>query len=836
LFRLAWKELAQQRTLALSFILNLCLGLVGFLTLDAFKTSISESLADRSRTILGADLAVGSRRSLTENEISLIKSKLPSSSSAREERSLFSMAWNGQSSRLIEVRVVDGGFPNYGSLGLRHKGSISHHIEKTIVLNKVAWVYPELADQLGLSLGDEIKLGTGTFIVDDFIESDPSVSNMGFSPAPKVMIGQPFLEETGLLGFGSRQQHRLLIALSSNEPLSPLLKVLRDALPQSDITITSHRQASRQLSRLLSYLSDYLGLVSLVALFLSAVGTAYLFQSFVEARKSTMAALMAMGLPFSKIISITLIQLIILGFGAVFASLSLSQLLLPILPKLLGNLMVNDVELSLGERSILLALVTGIGGSILFCFPTMVRLGRLRPSDLFREGSGGRGHGQALWAWAPALIIFWGLGVWQAQSWKVGSLFLGIFLGGGVVVLLLGWVLTIFLNRVGRSIKSWPLRITILNLARKKRATLTSFCAIGLASFLLSLIPQIAHRMESELTTGSGHRKPSLFLFDIQPDQVEGLRNLLNEKDLPLDYLSPIVNARLLTIKGQNIDLRQGDFGREGERRQAMVNRRLNLSSRDRLSDAEILISGRDFSGPWKFDSKKPVEASLEVRYAQRLGLSVGDRFSLDIQGLEVDAEVINLRKVRWASFQPNFFMLLQPGLLEEAPRTHLATLHDLNTTGRSMIQRDIVAQFPNIGVVDITQTLERLLSTLSRMMFAIQITSLVSSLAGLGVLFSISRQQVSERIRDMSLLSLLGSSPSTSKKILLGEFFILGAFAGFFGLLMGLGGGYLIGHFLFDGGIDPDFGGAGIHLLAITLTTLLTGFISSRNAFLKKA
>ena len=146
-------------------------------------------------------------------------------------------------------------------------------------------------------------------------------------------------------------------------------------------------------------------------------------------------------------------------------------------------------------------------------------------------------------------------------------------------------------------------------------------------------------------------------------------------------------------------------------------------------------------------------------------------------------------------------------------------------------MQKTIVSRFPNIGVVDITQTLERLLSTLSRMMFAIQVTSLLSSLAGLGVLFSISREQVSGRIRDLSLLRMVGANPSTTRNILLGEFLTLGALAGLFGLMMGLGGGYLLGFFLFDGGVDPDLKGAALHLSAITATTVITGALASRKA-----
>ena len=68
LFRNAWREIKNNRTFSLFYIVNLALGLVGFLTIDSFKSSLDEKVSLESRSLLGADFALRARRPLTQEE------------------------------------------------------------------------------------------------------------------------------------------------------------------------------------------------------------------------------------------------------------------------------------------------------------------------------------------------------------------------------------------------------------------------------------------------------------------------------------------------------------------------------------------------------------------------------------------------------------------------------------------------------------------------------------------------------------------------------------------------------------------------------------------------
>jgi putative ABC transport system permease protein len=140
-----------------------------------------------------------------------------------------------------------------------------------------------------------------------------------------------------------------------------------------------------------------------------------------------------------------------------------------------------------------------------------------------------------------------------------------------------------------------------------------------------------------------------------------------------------------------------------------------------------------------------------------------------------------------------------------------------------------LVSKFSNVGVVDITQTIARLLQVVGQMMFAIQVTAWVSTLAGLGVLFSISRQQLRARLRDLSLMRLLGAGPSASSWLITTEFTLLGLLAGCSGLFLGLLGSYGLALALFDGSWSVGMGSAFGQAFAIVLVTVATGYFSSR-------
>ena len=58
---------------------------------------------------------------------------------------------------------------------------------------------------------------------------------------------------------------------------------------------------------------------------------------------------------------------------------------------------------------------------------------------------------------------------------------------------------------------------------------------------------------------------------------------------------------------------------------------------------------------------------------AERLGVTVGDQITFDIQGIPIEFEVTATRRIQWETMQMNFFLVAKGETLADAPQFRLA-------------------------------------------------------------------------------------------------------------------------------------------------------------------
>src|SRR5690606_29308132 len=123
-----------------------------------------------SQAIFSADLHVRSQnRSLTIEELAKADEIIGGAAEKAESVRLFSMAAGGQSSRLSQLVGISDNYPLYGDITLEKKGKLSSADRKVVSDEAFAWVYPEILVQLNLKIGDTIKLGEQSFVIDDVV-------------------------------------------------------------------------------------------------------------------------------------------------------------------------------------------------------------------------------------------------------------------------------------------------------------------------------------------------------------------------------------------------------------------------------------------------------------------------------------------------------------------------------------------------------------------------------------------------------------------------------------------------------------------------------------------
>lgn len=785
--------------------LNLIVGLLGFTLIFLFRETVSQSLEQRSTQLLTSDIAISGRRALAEREreqvLQLLQGKY---SDTTELTELYSMAKGIESgkSRLIFVKFIEGLYPLRGQIKLKETGVADREKIRELNHSKKVWVSPEVAHQFKLSRGSQMKIGQALFTVAGQIESDSTTSMRGFSLAPKVYLGRQQLESTGLMSYGTVAWSSLFFNLTPQADRPSLKKKLEGLVTDPAISVKTPKDSSAQFGRIIGYLSDFLGLVGVVALLMSAVGISYLYQSYIFDRLKQVGILKTLGMSRFHIFSAFVMQIFMLGLLGSVLTLILAYYCLPWGIDYLKEFFVGDFSTALSWQLTLFIFSLALIVNLLTCLPILINLFREPTINLLNQELQKK---IPLFWYLPAVLFLWGLSIWQAHSFVIGSVF---FLALFVVTLLVGYSLPWGLRRINIGLQGknlhQPLGVAygmgLRFLVRNQTTTLLTILSLTIGCTLISVIGQLDSSLQAELSNPNAP-KPSLFLFDIQQEQVDKLNRFAKNKNIPLQNPSPMVRARLLKKNGKVVkrqEKKEGFITREQEQKRRFNNRGVNLSYAAKLNTSEEIVEGREFSGV--YSGEGVAEVSLEKRYARRIGVSVGDKLTYEVLGIEVQAVVVNLRKVKWTSFLPNFFILFQPGVLEDAPKTFLAVVDQVNLSRQLEIQDQMVENFSNISILNVTEVIEKILVLFKAMAWAIGVMSLCCLLVGVFVLFSILQSQLHKKQKELAMQKIMGMKPRDVLKTVLVEYSLICFVAQLIGSAMGALVSLLVSQIFLDG------------------------------------
>jgi putative ABC transport system permease protein len=804
--KLATREIKNNLKYWSLFTLNLSIGLIGFTFIYLFRENITSTMEFRAKSLLTSDIAISGRRALDEveskNVSELLKPKIEESTKLIE---LYSMANTNGRSRLVLIKALKKVYPLVGEIKLQSGEIIDSDFINTLQISPHIVISPEISHQLKLKKGDSLKLGKKEFKIYGVISSDSTSSLRGVNLAPKVYIGQGFLQETNLIGQGTIAWYTDFYTMKKEFNVTETQKELHKIVTDPAVKVRTPKNSSQQLSRVVNYLSDYLGLIGVVAILISTVGANYLFQSYIFDRLKQIGILKSVGLGRGQILASFLFLISFFGIVATLVSVLFSKLLLPIAIKYLNDWVVGEFETAITMEIFLTLLCIGVFINIFVCTPILFKVFKTKTSVLLNSSIDDGVTRMDRLMYLPAVLFTWGISVWQAHSFVVGSLFAAsIFIVFLVVLAVLPKILKrISVSLIGRRI-SFPFSLSIgygiRLLSRNNLSSILTILCLSIGITLLSVIGQIDKSLKAELTSDKTV-KPSLFLFDIQEDQYKPLKDLALKSNIPLVEPTPMIRARLIKKNGEKIKRQGQEDGfvtREDETKRRFNNRGVNLSYSSGLNVAEEITSGKPFTG--RYSGEGIAEVSLEKRYARRLGVGVGDTLTYEILGVEVQGRVVSLRKIKWTSFLPNFFIVFQPGVIEEAPKSFLAAVNKVNFEQQLDIQDKIVTAFPNISILNVTTVIEKVLNLFNAMAWAVGVMSLCCICVGLFVLYSILQSQMHKKQKDLALQKLMGMSEVNILKTLLSEYSFLVIFSIFIGNSFGMIVALIVSRLFLDG------------------------------------
>ena len=143
------------------FAACLSVGVAAVVAVDGFATALDSSIQGQARELLAADIAISSRRPISEEIFAAIES-LPEAQTAKVRQLLSVVSvpiGNGDIDRpgpslLCEIKAVEAGYPFYGLLDTQPVLPQAKILKGDRVL-----VGPELLARLDLSVGDTLRIG-----------------------------------------------------------------------------------------------------------------------------------------------------------------------------------------------------------------------------------------------------------------------------------------------------------------------------------------------------------------------------------------------------------------------------------------------------------------------------------------------------------------------------------------------------------------------------------------------------------------------------------------------------------------------------------------------------
>ncbi|UZE88128.1 ABC transporter permease [Pseudomonas viciae] len=634
-----------------------------------------------------------------------------------------------------------------------------------------AWVEARLLTALDLKIGDSIDVGNQTLRLSRVLTYEPDRAGNFYSLTPRVLINLKDLDATGVVQPGSRVSYRDLWRGPATA-----LQTYRDLIKpglEANQRLQDARDGNRQIGGALGKAERYLNMASLVAVLLSGVAVALSANRFATRRFDASALLRCLGLSRRETMVLFSLQLTILGLLA-----SISGALLGWIAQLGLFALLHDLLPTTVPPGGLLPAIAGIGTGLValagFALPPLAALGRVPPLRVLRRDM--LPIPSSSWVIYGAALGALGLIMWRLSLDLVLTFAL---LGGGVVAaLVLGGLLLLLLQSLRRMLAraSLPWRLGLGQLLRHPLAAAGQALAFGLILLSMALIALLRGELLDTWQNQLPKNAPNYFALNILPNDKQAFTDKLLALSAQSAPLYPVVPGRLISINGEPAK----EFVTKDSAGDRALQRDLSLTWAADLPPGNVVTAGTWWS-------QQPTDdipgVSVEGKVAENLKIKLGDRLVFSVGGVNREAKVTSLREINWDNFQPNFFMIFQPGTLKDLPATYLTSFY--LAAGHDQQIVDLARSFPAVTILQVEALLEQLRSILAQVTLAVEYVLLFVLAAGMAVLFSGLQATLDERIRQGALLRALGAERPLLVKARRIEFGLLGAVSG---LLAALG------------------------------------------------
>ena len=800
-FRFAARELRSGVRGFRIFLACLALGVAAIAAAGSTAEAFRAGLASQAAEILGGDLAVGVEQRQLGGPEQAALARLGRVSYAVASRAM-AEAPSGER-RLVELRGVSGSYPLVGQVTLGGGARLADALTPMGDAAGVAVEQP-LLDRLGLKLGDRFLIGNVPVVARAVLLGEPDRLSRGFNLGPRVLARFAMVRGGGFLEPGLPFGETARIALKPGVSLGAARRAIAAALPAGSYRIRDRNEAAPGFRRLIDQLEYFLGFIGLSSLIAGGLGVSGAVGAYLEQRKTSIAALKALGADGALARNTYLIQIAVLAGLGVAIGLVVGAAA----PLLLGALVRDPLPAPALFAVYPVPLAkAGLFGLLAAAAFSLGPLGQARttpPAALFRQELAGRVRfGPELIGAVAAAAGLAGLAVVTAPTPLAAAIMIGGVAAAFLALFVIGLGATRAAGRL-RGLTRGPVRVGLANLAGPRSAARTAAPAIGLGVALLAAVVLIQSSLIAEVTVAAPKAAPALVFTEIPGDQAgafdAAVGSAFGRPLTPKDYLRfPFVTGRIVTVRGQ--PAASARIARDG--RWAFDND-ISISA----IGAEPADAGVTAGRWWPPNYAGPPLAAIEDDAAGAARLRVGDTIGLTVLGRQIEARVAVIRKLDATGFGPDFTLVLDPAALAGANLRQVA-LAKATPAEEERITRALGGAFPQVNVISVREQLAAAGDLFERLTLAVRGAAAVAGLAGLLVLAGAIAAGARARAKEAATLKVLGAARWQILAAYGVEYGAVGVVAGLAGVALGFAAAWPVVVKVFEATWSVDWAGA---------------------------
>ncbi|MCA0871927.1 FtsX-like permease family protein [Seohaeicola saemankumensis] len=801
------------------FLACLALGVAAIAAVGSVRAAIEAGLTREGAALLGGDAEMQfTYRFATQEERDWIARTALRSSEIVDFRSMAVVGRDGQEERgLTQVKAVDGAYPLVGAVQLTPDMPLEQALAGRdglpgAVMERV------LIDRLGLSPGEGFRLGTQDFVLMATLTREPDGAAGGFGLGPRTIVATPALADSGLLEPGTLYSTKYRLALPPGTDLAATAQIAKSRFESAGLRWTDARNGAPGVATFVNRLGAFLILVGLSGLAVGGVGVSAAVRAYLGGKTEVIATLRTLGADRVTIFQTYFLQIGVLSLLGIAIGLALGGLIPVLLGPLISDQLPVPAVFSIYPAPLGEAALYGLLTAFVFTLWPLARTEEVRAATLFRDALA---SARLLPAprYLAAIVVGLGALVGLAALFS-GSPRLTLWTTGGILgalVLLSAAAFAIRrLARAGAGVaRDRPaLRWALAAIGGPLEGAGSVVLSLGLGLSVLAAVGQIDGNLRAAISGNLPDVAPSYFFVDIQKDQMPGfMARLENDPAVSKIESAPMLRGVITRINDRPARDVAGDHW------VVRGDRGLTYAA---TPSANTHLTAGDW---WPEDYTGPPQISFATEEAEEMGLSLGDRITVNVLGRDITATITSFREVDFSTAGMGFVLTMNPAALQGAPHSFIATVY-AEEEAEAAILRDLAGEFPNITAIRVRDAIDRVSGVLAGLASATSWGAGVSLLTGFLVLIGAAAAGEPARTYEAAILKTLGAP---RRRILMSfalRSALLGAAAGVVALGAGLIGGWAVSTQVLETGFTVIWPSAAAIILGGLMTTLLAGLL----------